>query len=69
MPPPTANPDRYQQHQRNLASAAAAHSNKVPLKREESEDKDECPLCMEELDNTDQSFKPCSCGYQVSVSD
>jgi hypothetical protein len=24
-----------------------------------------CPVCMEELDITDQHFKPCDCGYQV----
>lgn len=25
-----------------------------------------CPLCLEELDQTDLSLKPCLCGYQVS---
>jgi hypothetical protein len=31
-----------------------------------SEDEDiDCPLCMEELDIADRSFKPCPCGYQV----
>lgn len=25
----------------------------------------ECPLCMEEMDLSDQYFKPCPCGYQV----
>ena len=24
-----------------------------------------CPLCAEEMDWTDQQFKPCKCGYQV----
>lgn len=24
-----------------------------------------CPLCLDELDITDKSFKPCTCGYQV----
>lgn len=24
-----------------------------------------CPLCMEELDLTDKSFIPCTCGYQM----
>ena len=28
-------------------------------------DVDDCPLCCEPLDKTDQSFEPCSCGYQV----
>lgn len=32
----------------------------------ESEDEDfDCPLCMEELDIGDRSFRPCTCGYQV----
>nr|XP_027085869.1 CCR4-NOT transcription complex subunit 4-like isoform X1 [Coffea arabica] len=26
-----------------------------------------CPLCAEEMDWTDQQFKPCKCGYQVCV--
>lgn len=30
-----------------------------------SETEAECPLCMEEFDTTDKSFKPCKCGYQV----
>eukprot|EP01125_Pyxidicula_operculata_P018386 TRINITY_DN652_c0_g1_i6.p2 TRINITY_DN652_c0_g1~~TRINITY_DN652_c0_g1_i6.p2 ORF type:complete len:802 (-),score=259.50 TRINITY_DN652_c0_g1_i6:3066-5471(-) len=25
----------------------------------------ECPLCLDELDLTDRSFKPCKCGYQM----
>jgi CCR4-NOT transcription complex subunit 4 len=25
----------------------------------------ECPICMEALDVTDLSFRPCKCGYQV----
>ncbi len=24
-----------------------------------------CPLCVEEMDITDRSFKPCPCGYQI----
>lgn len=27
----------------------------------------ECPLCLEEIDLSDANFKPCPCGYQVSV--
>ncbi|KAA8492195.1 CCR4-NOT transcription complex subunit 4 [Porphyridium purpureum] len=27
----------------------------------------ECPLCLEELDTTDLSLKPCHCGYQVCL--
>ncbi|CAH8386973.1 unnamed protein product [Eruca vesicaria subsp. sativa] len=26
-----------------------------------------CPLCAEEMDLTDQLFKPCKCGYQICV--
>jgi len=25
----------------------------------------ECPICLDELDLTDRSFKPCKCGYQM----
>jgi hypothetical protein len=25
----------------------------------------DCPLCLEEMDEGDQLFKPCPCGYQV----
>ncbi|ORY75410.1 hypothetical protein BCR37DRAFT_384039 [Protomyces lactucae-debilis] len=25
----------------------------------------ECPLCMEEFDISDRTFKPCTCGYQI----
>ncbi|ORZ15114.1 hypothetical protein BCR42DRAFT_482875 [Absidia repens] len=32
----------------------------------ESDDEDlDCPLCMEELDIADRSFRPCTCGYQI----
>lgn len=36
-------------------------------KRMNNNDKGEktCPLCAEEMDLTDQHFKPCKCGYQV----
>ena len=27
----------------------------------------ECPLCLEEMDVSDLNFKPCPCGYQVSL--
>ncbi|XXG67692.1 hypothetical protein AAC387_Pa06g0974 [Persea americana] len=26
-----------------------------------------CPLCMEEMDMTDQQLKPCKCGYEICV--
>ena len=25
-----------------------------------------CPLCVEEMDLSDQNFLPCPCGYKVS---
>lgn len=28
----------------------------------------ECPLCLEEMDISDLNFKPCICGYQVSLT-
>ncbi|KAG3088878.1 hypothetical protein PI124_g5058 [Phytophthora idaei] len=31
------------------------------------EENDCCPLCMEELDITDQTFNACPCGYQVCL--
>lgn len=29
------------------------------------EEEKRCPLCAEEMDWTDQQFKPCQCGYQI----
>jgi len=38
----------------------------VPIKMDsDSDDEGTCPLCMEEMDTTDQTFLPCPCGYQV----
>lgn len=33
------------------------------------QDEVECPICTDVLDISDLNFKPCSCGYQVSVCD
>ncbi|CCF73378.1 CCR4-NOT transcription complex subunit 4 [Babesia microti strain RI] len=33
----------------------------------DTEDEQLCPLCMEGLDETDRSFSPCGCGYQVCL--
>ena len=33
----------------------------------EEDDSNECPLCTEEFDVTDKSFRPCKCGYQICV--
>ncbi|KAL0358703.1 UNVERIFIED_CONTAM: putative general negative regulator of transcription C16 [Sesamum angustifolium] len=32
-----------------------------------NEEEKRCPLCAEEMDWTDQQFRPCKCGYQVCV--
>jgi hypothetical protein len=32
-----------------------------------SDEDDFCPLCMEEIEVDDKYFKPCPCGYQVSL--
>ncbi|GAB7366599.1 hypothetical protein MBLNU230_g8584t1 [Neophaeotheca triangularis] len=31
----------------------------------EEDEEETCPLCVEELDVTDQGFRPCPCGYQI----
>lgn len=31
----------------------------------EGSDVEDCPLCLEEMDESDQRFIPCPCGYQV----
>ncbi|GER42535.1 RNA binding (RRM/RBD/RNP motifs) family protein [Striga asiatica] len=32
-----------------------------------NEEEKRCPLCAEEMDWTDQQFRPCKCGYQICV--
>jgi hypothetical protein len=34
----------------------------------EEDDLDDCPLCVEPLDATDKSFRPCKCGFRVRES-
>ncbi|CAI9107899.1 OLC1v1007381C1 [Oldenlandia corymbosa var. corymbosa] len=34
---------------------------------EGGEENQRCPLCVEEMDWTDQQFKPCKCGYRLCV--
>ena len=34
---------------------------------DESEEDDECPLCMEPFDATDREFTPCKCGYKICL--
>lgn len=36
--------------------------------RPDSDDAFLSPLCVEEFDLSDKNFKPCPCGYQVSIS-
>ena len=36
--------------------------------RSDDEEEDICPLCVEEFDLSDKYFKPCPCGYQVSIT-
>lgn len=31
----------------------------------DDEDETHCPLCVEEMDLSDQNFLPCPCGYRV----
>jgi hypothetical protein len=41
-----------------------------PIQDQFIDDDDEeevCPLCVEELDLTDKNFRPCPCGYQVTI--
>ena len=49
--------------------ASQAHFTMSQLQQdqfiEHAEEPETCPLCVEELDLTDQNFKPCPCGYQV----
>lgn len=33
----------------------------------DSEEEQDCPLCLEEMDESDCHFFPCPCGYQVKI--
>ena len=50
----------------------ATHLSKALLRRLTlsylSQEDQECPLCLEEMDISDLNFKPCVCGYQVPSS-
>ena len=48
----------------NGASTKDGHSDAA----EAASSADECPLCCESLDQTDQAFTPCGCDYQVRFS-
>jgi hypothetical protein len=34
---------------------------------DDDDEEEVCPLCVEEFDLTDKGFRPCPCGYQVSL--
>jgi RING/Ubox like zinc-binding domain len=34
---------------------------------DDDDEEEVCPLCVEEFDLTDKNFRPCPCGYQVSL--
>jgi CCR4-NOT transcription complex subunit 4 len=40
-------------------------SSDETFKESASDEIKECPICFDDLDLTDKSFKPCKCGYQV----
>ncbi|KAG2448503.1 hypothetical protein HYH02_006394 [Chlamydomonas schloesseri] len=44
----------------------AAEQPPAPPSRSEFE-KETCPLCVEDLDETDMSFQPCPCGYRMCL--
>ncbi|GLC59585.1 hypothetical protein PLESTB_001503100 [Pleodorina starrii] len=45
--------------------ARSVGQDQQPAKVED--DKESCPLCVEDLDETDKSFQPCPCGYRVCL--
>jgi len=53
------------------AAPGNGHSNGVVangvLDDDSSDEEGVCPLCMEEMDTTDQTFLPCACGYQMCL--
>jgi len=49
-------------------SAVLGGSAMPPAVDDDSSDEEGiCPLCMEEMDTTDQTFLPCPCGYQMCL--
>lgn len=47
-----------------------SQSEEASITSENSEEieQQECPLCLEAFDATDKQFRPCKCGYQVSIT-
>ncbi len=50
-------------------SSATFHNQLAQIngKMSPESENNECPLCTEEFDVTDKSFRPCKCGYQICV--
>jgi hypothetical protein len=53
----------------DVAMAAEEHKREMERKQREvlgdADSEWSCPLCIEQMDDTDISFLPCPCGYQV----
>lgn len=53
----------------DVAVAAEEHKREMERKQREvlgdADSEWTCPLCIEPMDDTDISFLPCPCGYQV----
>ena len=61
-----AQKDREQSSKTVKGGQADLH---VPTSVMSDDENMECPLCMEDMDVSDQNFKPCVCGYQVTKRD
>ncbi|KFH04217.1 RNA recognition motif protein [Toxoplasma gondii VAND] len=52
----------------NVAWGAAGSSRGTPVGvEEEREEAETCPLCLEDMDETDRGLFPCECGYQLCL--
>ncbi|KAL1216705.1 hypothetical protein V5N11_025208 [Cardamine amara subsp. amara] len=40
---------------------------KKKSKKQECDEKSDCPICSEPMDETDLKFKPCTCGFQLCL--
>ncbi|KFK41923.1 hypothetical protein AALP_AA2G189500 [Arabis alpina] len=45
----------------------ASNKNKNRRKKKKFVEKEDCPICSEEMDATDLSFLPCPCGFQLCL--
>jgi hypothetical protein len=62
---PAASATRHQQPQRTTHHTAMSRLQQDQFVDDEEEEC--CPLCVEEFDLSDRNFRPCPCGYQVSL--